>query len=210
MALAQHVVGALSSIVGTVGVFGLVLGMNAVDRGPQAADDKAPVQFDVPPPQKKPPARKRKPPPPQRRTPPKAPPVTPQLATAIGGLDLAGFGSAAIDLSEGASALVGDASDVVMTAESVDTLPVPVTQGAVPYPPQARSRGITGHVTVAIQVDARGQVARVDLVGSEPPGVFDDAALRAVRGWRFQPATYQGAPVPVRVEQTLRFTLERQ
>jgi protein TonB len=208
--MVRHLVGAASSLTGTVGVFGLVLGMNAMDRGPKAAPEAAPVQFDVPPQQKKPPAKKRKPPPPKRQTPPKAPPPTPMLATAVGGLDLAGFGSAAIDLSEGAGALVGDASDVVMTAETVDALPVPVAQGAVPYPAAARSKGITGHVTVALQIDARGSVTRVDLVDADPPGVFDDAALRAVRGWRFQPATYQGAPVAVRVEQTLRFDLERQ
>jgi protein TonB len=44
---------------------------------------------------------------------------------------------------------------------------------------------------------------------SEPAGTFDDAAVRAVRGWRFQPATYQGQPVAVRVEQRLAFDLER-
>lgn len=210
MDLARRAIGALSSLAGTTGVFGLVISMNALDRGPPPAPEKPATVFEVPQAQKKPPARRKRPPPPQPRTPPKTPPPTPMLASAVGGLDLAGFGGSAIDLSAGAQALVGDASDVVMTAESVDSLPVPTRRGAVPYPAGARSRGITGHVTLQLQIDARGQVTHAEVTAAEPPGVFDDAALRAVRAWQFQPALYQGAPVAIRVEQTLRFDLERE
>jgi len=209
MSWTRRLIGLISSMAGTAGVFGLVLSMNAMDRGPEAPPDSAAATFDVPPPKKKPKARKRTPPPRRPRTAPKNPPPTPTLASAVGGLDLGLFAGGAIDLSEGASALVGDASDVVMTAESVDSLPVPVSRPAVAYPPGARSKGITGHVTLSLQVDARGQVTDVRIDDSQPAGVFDDAAQRAVRQWRFQPATYQGEPVAVRVEQTLRFDLER-
>ena len=43
---------------------------------------------------------------------------------------------------------------------------------------------------------------------SEPPGTFDRAALDAVNSWRFEPATYEGLPVAVRVRQVVRFELE--
>ena len=209
MPLPRQLFGALGSLCGTTAVFGLVLSMNALDRGPPEPPQRAAATFDVPSPARKPKPTRRKPPPRRPRTPPKTPPPIPTLASAVGGLDLGLFAGAAIDLSEGASALVGDVSEVVMTAESVDSLPVPVARPAVAYPPSARSRGITGHVTLSLLVDARGQVGEVHVEAAEPPGVFDDAAVRAVRQWRFQPATYQGQPVPVRVEQTLRFDLER-
>jgi protein TonB len=131
------------------------------------------------------------------------------VATAVGGLDLGLFGRSAIDLSDATGALVGDASDVVMSADAVDELPLPVARTAPSYPAGARSKGITGAVTLSIQVDAQGRVTDVRVLKSEPAGTFDDAAVRAVRGWRFQPATYQGQPVAVRVEQRLAFDLER-
>ncbi len=205
----RRLAGAITSLGGTAGVFGLVLTMNALDRGPPEPPEKAAVAFDTPPPPDKPKAKKRKPPP-QKRTPPKAPPPpTPMVATAVGGLDLGLFGGSAIDLSDAAAGLVGDASDVVMSADAVDDLPVPVARSAPAYPAAARAKGVTGVVTLSIEVDARGGVADVRVLSASPPGTFDDAAVRAVRSWRFQPATYQGTPVAVRVEQTLKFDLER-
>jgi len=205
----RRLAGAITSLGGTAGVFGLVLTMNALDRGPPEPPEKAAIAFDTPPPPEKPKAKKRKPPPRKQAKPNKPPPPTPMLATAVGGLDLGLFGGSAIDLSDATGALVGDASDVVMSADAVDELPIPVARNAPTYPSGARSKGITGSVTLSIQVDARGQVTDVRVTESEPPGTFDDAAVRAVCGWRFQPATYQGAPVAVRVEQTLSFDLER-
>jgi len=205
----RRAIGAFTSLGGTASVFGLVLTMNALDRGPPEPPEKAAIAFDTPPPPEKPKAKKRKPPP-RKRTPPKAsPPPTPMVSTAVGGLDLGLFGGSAIDLSDAAGALVGDASDVVMSADAVDELPLPVARTAPSYPAAARSKGITGAVTLSIQVDAGGKVTDVRVLKSDPPGTFDDAAVRAVRGWRFQPATYQGRPVAVRVEQRLAFDLER-
>jgi protein TonB len=76
------------------------------------------------------------------------------------------------------------------------------------YPPAARRDGVTGVVTLAIQVDASGHILAVRIVESDPAGVFDDAAIESVRAWRFTPATRDGAPVTTWVRQTIRFTLE--
>lgn len=77
------------------------------------------------------------------------------------------------------------------------------------YPPAARDAGIEGQVTVRYVVTAAGRVARAAVLAAEPPGVFDAAALAAVRSWRFRPPTDRdGNPVeaPGRVS-VVRFRL---
>jgi len=38
--------------------------------------------------------------------------------------------------------------------------------------------------------------------------IFENAAVRAARKWRFQPETVDGKPIPVEVEQTIEFRLD--
>lgn len=202
----RGLVGLGSAVFGTVAVVGLLLGMKGLVHGPPKAPERAATSFDVPPPAKRPPAPRPRPQP-RPKPPSAAPPPIPVLAAGLGGLDLGLAGPREIELD--ARSLGGDAGDLVMTADAVDALPTPIQQDAVPYPPSARARGITGEVTLALQIDAAGRVADATVLRSRPDGVFDEASLRAVRSWRFRPATYDGQPVAVRVEQTLHFDLER-
>ena len=79
---------------------------------------------------------------------------------------------------------------------------------ALAYPPAAKAAGIEGSVTVRYDVTAAGAVANARVVASAPAGVFDAAALAAVRQWRFRAAVVDGAAVPARGRlSTLRFTL---
>lgn len=55
------------------------------------------------------------------------------------------------------------------------------------YPPRAASRGIQGYVLVFYDIDEEGRVRNARIVESEPRGVFDSAALRAVSKWRYTP-----------------------
>lgn len=57
------------------------------------------------------------------------------------------------------------------------------------YPRNAAARRLPGWVDVAFAVDASGRTREVRVVGAEPPGVFDEAALAAVRRWRFAATT---------------------
>ena len=69
--------------------------------------------------------------------------------------------------------------------------------GAGPvYPAAALERGIEGAVTVSYDVTVDGEVANARVVASDPAGVFDDAALAAVRSWRFNPRLVDGEPAP--------------
>ena len=60
------------------------------------------------------------------------------------------------------------------------------------YPPEAARRGIEGQVVVRYDVTAEGNVTNAAVVGAVPPGVFEEAALRAVRSWRFRPSVEHG------------------
>jgi TonB family protein len=76
------------------------------------------------------------------------------------------------------------------------------------YPATARQQGIEGTVTVRYDVTVDGAVENVAIESATPPGVFDAAALAAVRTWRFNPPMRGGEPVaaPGQVS-TLRFQL---
>lgn len=76
------------------------------------------------------------------------------------------------------------------------------------YPLEARRSGTEGHVLVRVLIDEDGRVEEAEIVESEPTGVFDAAALKAIRGWRFSPATRLGQPVAVRVDIPVSFRMD--
>ena len=55
------------------------------------------------------------------------------------------------------------------------------------YPGEALRKGIEGHVVVAFRISGDGRVVRPAVVASEPPGVFDAVALRAVAMREYEP-----------------------
>jgi len=63
---------------------------------------------------------------------------------------------------------------------------------ALSYPESARSQGIQGAVVVRYNVSSEGRVENAQVVSAEPVGVFEQAALKAVRGWRFRPGRQKG------------------
>lgn len=75
------------------------------------------------------------------------------------------------------------------------------------YPSVARSRRVEGTTRVRLTLDARGRVAAVVVVQSDPVGVFEDAALAAARALRYAPALRAGAPVGATVEVELEWSL---
>jgi TonB family protein len=73
------------------------------------------------------------------------------------------------------------------------------------YPTQALARGQSGEVRVRITVGTDGRVSDVQLVAASPPGVFDQAAVSAVRKWRFEPVLKQGRAIEASVVTSIRF-----
>ena len=90
-------------------------------------------------------------------------------------------------------------------------VPQPVVIRNTPpiYPETARRAGWEGRVTVRVEVSADGSPISVALEKSSGYGVLDQAALRAVKGWRFQPRTIGGVAMVGMVDVPVNFTLSR-
>jgi len=73
------------------------------------------------------------------------------------------------------------------------------------YPSDAQADGVTGVVIVEILVDTEGAVSDVHLLRSIPP--LDQAAVDAVRQWKFMPTLLNGEPQNVQMTVTINFTL---
>jgi len=77
------------------------------------------------------------------------------------------------------------------------------------YPYQAARRGIEGWVRVSFRVTETGTVEDVVVLESEPAGVFDRAAVRAVYKWKFKPRIINGEAEAARAEQVIEFELNK-
>jgi TonB family protein len=73
------------------------------------------------------------------------------------------------------------------------------------YPSDALKRGIEGWVELAFTVQPNGTVDDVEVRNASPAEIFDDAATRAIRQWRFEPVQRSGKAVPQRAMVRLRF-----
>jgi len=76
------------------------------------------------------------------------------------------------------------------------------------YPYTARKESIEGSVTLGFIVARDGNVVEPVVLKGEPPGVFDDSALRAIEQWKFEPAIKDGKPVDVVVVAPLNFRMD--
>lgn len=85
--------------------------------------------------------------------------------------------------------------------------PVAIQSPAPQYTETARRARVQGVVILEVEVDARGRVTSTRVLKGLPMGL-DEAAVKAVSDWRFQPGTRRGEPVPVVMTLTIRFRLE--
>jgi protein TonB len=207
--LKRHLLAAVIMACGGYLILAVVVGMNDDKPTAPPAEKQAEVAFDVE--KKKPPPRKREQPQRQNKqvkasNAPRAP--MPELASAIGGVDfqLPGFESASFsDLND---KLLGDTSkQATMTADAVDDPPKPRTRVPPSYPDKARQRGITGYVTLKLKVTSNGSVDSVRVVEASPRGIYEESAFASIKQWDFAPAVYQGNPVDIWINQTLRYVL---
>ncbi|MEZ6187574.1 MAG: energy transducer TonB [Planctomycetota bacterium] len=93
--------------------------------------------------------------------------------------------------------VLGDLDEVVHTEDTVDSRPVPRETTPIEVPARAKAQHLGGRLVLSLLIGADGRVRQARVLEADPPGVFEDAALVAVRGWVFEPATYQGRPVEV-------------
>ena len=84
--------------------------------------------------------------------------------------------------------------------------PVKINPAGPQYTELARQARVEGVVIVQAIIDQRGQVVSARQVKALPLGLTE-SAMRTVLGWRFQPATLDGRPVPVFYNVVINFRL---
>jgi protein TonB len=65
------------------------------------------------------------------------------------------------------------------------------------YPMSAVASRIEGYVLLRFTVTETGTVSDPEVLRSEPPNIFDRAAIRSVLRWKYQPQLVNGEPISV-------------
>lgn len=108
----------------------------------------------------------------------------------------------------GAQGVVQPASD---REEEIVQLPPQTAEGSVAYrvepeyPEEARQQNIQGPVVLDVRIARDGAVQEVKVLSGQP--LLADAAIAAVKQWRFKPRTWQGHPVEMQTKITLNFRM---
>ena len=104
-------------------------------------------------------------------------------------------------------ARVPDAAQATMPAIAITArrntskVPLPITR------PRRGDFGAKGIVLLTVKVSEEGLPIAITLRHSSGTKALDDAAIRTVRNWTFQPARLAGQPLAALVEIPIRFRL---
>lgn len=143
--------------------------------------------------------------------PPQAAPQrpTPPLAATTSSVPAANAPLAAPPESKPAPAAPAAAAAAAAEAVSAARFDADYLKNPAPvYPPLARRMGEEGRVVLRVQVTAQGTADSVELMTSSGSDRLDQAALKAVRNWRFVPARRGGEAVASAVLVPITFKLE--
>jgi len=125
-------------------------------------------------------------------------------------------------LLDAADELAGDKAELAVLRESLERAffeaeasklistndLVRVTTVQPHYPQRARTRAISGWVEVKFTVTKSGETDEIEVSRSEPPSIFDDAAVAAVEQWTFEPRVFRGQRIDQRSAVRLVFRLD--
>jgi TonB family protein len=73
------------------------------------------------------------------------------------------------------------------------------------YPPLARSIGLQGEITIDALIDSTGRVTTMTPLSG--PVALQQAAMDALRQWKYEPARLDGQPVSMHLSVTMKFRL---
>jgi TonB family protein len=93
-------------------------------------------------------------------------------------------------------------------APPVEITPAKIIKRVTPVMPTDVARE-SGFVIVKIDIGDNGRVSNVEVLESTPPGVFDNAAITAVRKWQYEPRKENGVPVASQAKARLVFDLTK-
>ncbi len=90
----------------------------------------------------------------------------------------------------------------------IDTPPKVIKSNPVTYPTLAKRSEIEGKVVVRVLIGVKGKADKMEVVESEPKGMFDEAALKSLKYWKFRPGLLGGELVATWVKIPLSFKLD--
>ena len=85
---------------------------------------------------------------------------------------------------------------------------IPLFRVPPEYPTVATKRHIEGWVKIEFTVKTDGTVDNAVVISAEPEDIFNEAALAAIKKWKFKEKIVDGTPVTQRAVQKLQFKLE--
>ncbi len=91
----------------------------------------------------------------------------------------------------------------------ISTNVIPLVRIPPTYPMRAASRRIEGWVKVEFTITKEGSVTDAIVVASQPSSIFNRAALKAIKRWKFKPHIIAGETYEQRAVQTLEFKLSK-
>jgi protein TonB len=109
--------------------------------------------------------------------------------------------------NKGAGTGRASADDVANDEILVSTPRFRVTPRPPVYPNRARDLGQEGVAMVRVKLDDEGNAAEVIILESSGYALLDHAAIRAARGWQFEPERRGGRPVIAWVHIPVHFAL---
>ncbi|MDH5465399.1 MAG: energy transducer TonB, partial [Thiovulaceae bacterium] len=85
---------------------------------------------------------------------------------------------------------------------------IPLVRISPIYPKRALRMRQEGSVTLSFTINPNGTVRNVKVKSSKPKRIFDAAAIRSLKKWKFKPKLQNGKPVSQQGEQTIVFSLK--
>ena len=98
-----------------------------------------------------------------------------------------------------------DGGDLVMSAETVDTLPKPLVNCQPRLTRSLIQSQRAGWVKVKLLINKAGELDDLQILESEPRGLYDQVVTEAMRECRWRPALYRGNPSALQTYKTFRF-----
>jgi protein TonB len=81
-----------------------------------------------------------------------------------------------------------------------------ITSVSPVYPTLAKNQHVSGDVRVDALIDANGRVTTMKVISG--PTLLQQAAMDALRQWKYQPAALDGKAVSMHLTVTLQFRLQ--
>jgi len=138
-----------------------------------------------------------------------------QAATASEESAAAGVSEQATPSATADTGAAGDPVPAVSREESIPqetppaTRPERITYVPPDYPRAAEMRGLEGWVDVEFSLTPAGRPADIRITDARPAGAFDEAAVRAVDQWRYEPLAAADWPAGERIRVRINFGIDR-